>query len=256
MAELSSTDATLLMTVFAEAYNTLHGSDFIYDVAATEANDRAPGSNRDLSVDYICSSPGTGTRVFVQHTEAWSDFDSERAWARRVGLVRKGVEAAIRSRADGPFAVSLSIARAPSSPDEARNVIKNVNDEIEKAIAAHPGQRRVSWARGRTDCVSDISLNRLGGSYSKSIVIASDSMSRFDPVGHRAERALEHKMLRYAGSAKDLTLLIHYRVTEYDSEDLLDITEAVKRVPHAFKEVWVYSDWWIDEPRIHRVWAD
>ncbi len=86
-------------------------------------------------------------------------------------------------------------------------------------------------------------------------VIASDHTGHRDPVGERAVIALKKKSALYAGSGRDLVLLIHYRVTNFEEADLPDILHAVEAVDVDFREVWAVSDWWMRGGLTHRIWV-
>jgi len=256
MAELHDEEAKRLMQTFVRGYNSLHGTAFAFDTDATAANATGPPGQRDLSVDFICSHPGARDRLVVQHTEAWSDCLSERFWKRHVGIVRHGVERIAATIAGGPVLITLEIDKAPSSPSEARTVIAALDPELrahaDQVLAGGHHHWYPSGAVRRV--VSRVSMRRPSG-LSRSTVLAADGTARLDPVGLRAAKALERKALRYGASGRGLILLIDYRVTSYDPEDLSEIRQAVEAVPHGFAEVWVASEWWIDEPQAHRVWA-
>jgi hypothetical protein len=257
MAELHDLEAKRLMQTFVRGYNALHNSAFAFDPAASAVNASGPSSQRDLSVDFICSCPSSKDRILVQHTEAWSDCQSERFWKRHVGVVRHGAEQIASAVGGDPVLIILDIDKAPSSPGEARAVIAALDPELRVRAGQVRSGEHVDWQPlGAVRCVvSRVSLRRPLG-LGRSIVLASDSAAHLDPVGFRAAQALERKALRYGASGSGLILLIDYRVTTYDPEDLSEIRRAVEAVPHAFAEVWVASDWWIDEPQAHRVWAE
>ena len=244
------------MAVFTKGYNRLHGADFAFDPDATAANSSGPPGQRDLSVDFVCSRPGMKDRLLIQHTEAWSDCQSERFWKRHVGIIHRGIERITTTLGGDPLLVTLEIDKAPSSPAEARTAITSLDSELRARAGMVQAGGHLSWqpTADIRSMVSRVSMRRPPG-LGRSVVLASDGAAHLDPVGFRAAQALERKALRYGASGSGLILLIDYRVTTYDAEDLVDIRQAVQAVPHAFAEVWVASEWWIDEPQAHRVWA-
>jgi len=181
-----------------------------------------------------------------------------------------------------PYIVGLGVRRAGTASEEAREIINVLAAEIRERIPLPPGQP-VKWRPGATvnEYVSEISLERPGEpdfsgfspEYADAMrrvieeslerspwkaedtkVIVSDFQAQRDPVCERAVIALERKKARYS-SGKGLVLLIHYRVTSYDEEDLPEIVRAVQAAGADFKEVWIVSDWSMEGGLAHCVWT-
>lgn len=283
MAELKPVEVARLFEKFLPAYNALYGTDFVFDEKATKANEKAPGSNRDPSIDYVCTS-GSGERLLLQHTEAWSDAKTERLWPRRVKWVRVNLQAEVARMPGAPYIVGLGVQMAPDSPEEARAIVGILADEIREHIPLLDAGGPVEWRPSKhvRKFVGEVSLERPGEpnlqgfspGYANAMqrmireslarspmqpadsqVIASDYIAQLDPVGERAVIALEKKNALYVGSGRNLVLLIHYRVTGYDEEDLPVIARDLESVPADFKAVWVVSDWSMEGGHAHRIVA-
>lgn len=207
----------------------------------------------------------------------------ERTWPRNVRLLREAMRTQVGQVPGAPFIVGLGIHETPTSAKDAREIVGVLTTEIHVRLHLLDGGRPVEWRPGErvSKFVGEGSLERPGQpdlagfspGYAQAMqrmidkslarspwkpedtkVIVSDYIAHRDPVGERAVIALEKKKTRYA-SGKGLVLLIHYRVTSYDDEDLPEIARAIESVGGDFQEVWVVSDWSMDGGLVHRVWS-
>lgn len=218
-----------------------------------------------------------------QKSDRPSDDTRERTWPRNVRWLREALREQVAQMPGAPYIVGLGVHEPPTSPVEAREVVHVLAAEILARLHFLDQGKPVEWRPNNRvgKYVGEMSLERPGQpnldgfspGYAQAMqravndslarsprkpgdtkVIVGDYIAHHDPVGQRALIALENKRGHYS-SGKGLVLVIHYRITSYDEEDLPEIIRAIESAGGDFREVWVVSDWSMDRGLAHRVWT-
>jgi hypothetical protein len=263
-AELPAAERDRLLSVFVEAFNACHGSEF-------EFSRETPQS--DPSCDYLFVSVDSPDELLkVQLTRAGGDVETER---RQPALIERFLAARIRELLRQHFPndmwVSVSFDGSVLSKEEIAELALAIEDLVStyarrSGRPAGPGRVLGAYDRDaekealpviRRFCqsVEVRHVDDLGPSVLAWMRTMPDG--RIVRPANRVAAAVEAKRDRLGPSARDLVLLAWLDGFPYDPAiDIAEIRRAVGASAAVFREVWVENLWADGRGQAHRVYPE